>query len=112
MFNTFSSFHLAQILLEQARDFEKVHLEKLTGGEIGMQIAYLDFLKDTMPELKRGAKEANNKEVEALYEEALKETNKLELVKHENNEIYKAPVPQRKDLPAIPESEHKVTPLD
>jgi hypothetical protein len=47
-----------------------------------------------------------------LLEDGTKEIKKLPLLHKENEEIYKVPIPQRKDLPEIPESEYKITPLD
>lgn len=99
-------------MIEKSRHFEALHKEKITGGDIGLQIAYLDFLKEILVDLKKHSKGLEDKEITSLIEEGGKEVDKLEMLRHENSEIYKAVVPQRKDLPEIPESEHKITPLD
>jgi hypothetical protein len=60
----FGDFHLGMILIEKGKYYESVHNEKLTGSEIGLQLAYLEFLNDIIASLKKNSKEFNNTEIQ------------------------------------------------
>lgn len=110
--NAYKVFHLSQILLTNSKEYEVKHKEDITGGFIGVRIAFIENLQDYINELKDAEKLLKTEEVTKLYEDVVREVKLLNELQLENKEVYKAKVPKRDELPPIPESEHKITRLD
>lgn len=112
LIGAYKALHLSHILLMNSKEYETKHKEDITGGHIGMRIAFVENLKDYLGELKEAEKLIKSEEATKLYENVAQEVKLLDDLLLENKEVYKAKVPNRNDLPAIPESEYKILPLD
>lgn len=110
--NFFKLFHICSILLEKSIEYETKHKEELTKGHIGIQLAFIENLKEFKGELKDVAESLKDPEVTDLQKKVEQELAKLPSLELENEEVYKAPVPARDKLPPIPESEYKISPLE
>ena len=105
-------YHFLSTLYSRAKETEIAHKESLTSGKIGLQIAFIEMMKTAIDNHKKNTGEYPDQETIDLVKLAEIEINKLKDLKKENNEIYKAPIPALKDIPAIPDSDKKITAID
>lgn len=110
--NAFKIRHLSFILLSKSKEYHQKHEEAVTEGHLGVAIGFLECLKEGKEELKKATTVLGDKEVKALYDDSKKLLTKLDDFYLENKEVYKQKVPTKDQLPKIPESEHKVKPMD
>lgn len=105
-------FHFLSTLYKRAKEAEANQKEKVTSGQIGLQIAFIEMMKNCIETFKKNVGTVPDQETADLIKACENEIGKLKDLKHENDEIYHAKVPTAKEIAVIPESEHKVTALD
>lgn len=110
--NFYKLIHICSILMEKATEYEQLHAEAPNKGHIGVQIAFLENLKEFRGELKDLASALKDPEATELATQVEKALAKLPDLLLENKEVYKAPVPKKEALPPIPESEYKINPTE
>lgn len=109
---SFKIMHICSILLEKAKEYGALHQEELSRGHIGVQIAFIENMKEMRGELKEAAEWTKDAEIVELLKAVDAQITQLPKLQLENKEVYKAAVPARDKLPAIPESEFKITPVE
>lgn len=93
----FKNLFYCKTFFEMAEEYRIKHEEKVTGGFIGWQIAYLRALKECFGNLSKCGK-GLLKSQEQMIIEIQKLLKRLPSVELENSEVYKVNIPMKKDL--------------
>lgn len=93
----FKNLFYCKTFYEMAEEYRIKHEEKVTGGFIGWQIAYLRALKECFNNLSKSSK-GLLKTQEQMIIEIQKLLKRLPSVELENSEVYKVNIPMKKDL--------------
>jgi len=93
----FKNLFYCKTFYEMAEEYRIQHEERVTGGFIGWQLAYLQALNECFTNLKKCDKSLLSTQGEMVSEIA-KLLKRLPSVELENKEVYKAKVPLKKEL--------------
>lgn len=112
MANTHMNYHLGNLYLNKAKEFEAKHKEDVAGKFLGAKIGFVRGLKENLKKIENAVgvlKEADGK---ALIKEIVLMVKTLKDLEQENKEVYKNVVPPQNKLPIGLDTEQKVKPLD
>ena len=107
----YKNLYYCMTFFEMSEDYRKQHEERVTGGFIGWQLGYLLALREVyngLCGLKNKSRLASSKALLTEVQRVLKGIDRVQL---ENNEVYKAKIPKKKDL-LLKEPSNKLKSLD
>ena len=105
------NYHFGEILIEKANHFGQEHKNQLTTGYIGYQIAYLRILNNILASQKKLKININDQDLLQFLDKAHFMIGKLSDLEKENNGIYKAKIPDDKEILSFTETIHSIKPL-